>query len=87
MTCQACSYGNHLRCTQAQEWATDDHGVQLVCCCNEGCHIGHADYPEVPNWTDADPCGCWRQYDRHSELGPVATYQCAEHARLSEVER
>lgn len=28
--------------------------------------------------TEADPCGCWRQYDRHS-VGPVATYTCRAH--------
>lgn len=40
-------------------------------------HIhGHPD-PEA-NRTEADPCGCWRQYDRHS-VSPVATYTCRAH--------
>jgi len=43
-TCDACVRGNHHRCTKAQEWATDDYGVELVCCCNEGYHIGYVEF-------------------------------------------
>ena len=45
-TCTPCVRGQCYRCAKPQEWATDDHGIELICCCNEGYHIGYADPPE-----------------------------------------
>jgi hypothetical protein len=41
-TCDACWKGDCLWCAKPQEVATDDHGILLVCCCDEAYRIGYA---------------------------------------------
>jgi hypothetical protein len=46
-TCDPCMGGLCYLCAQPVEWATDDDGVSLACCCDEHYHLGHAEPPEV----------------------------------------
>ncbi len=43
-TCDQCMDGDCYRCTKPNE-GYGDHGIELVCCCDEAYHIGYADPP------------------------------------------
>ena len=45
-TCTPCVHDNHHRCAEPIEEATDEQGVSLVCCCDEGYHLGWFDPAE-----------------------------------------
>ena len=48
-TCESCWLGSCWGCTKPVESYGDgqsDPRITLVCCCNEGYHVGYLDLPE-----------------------------------------